>query len=120
MMIQMRRLAATATLSVIAAIAQAAPPASPGIQLGETSYETPTQESMARHTARAAGADIVHFAWPRWDRIPASPEDTEGRRFCYTSYSISAASIVSDCGFPIADPPPHHRRPADRIGWHRH
>ena len=72
--------------------AGAPPPPSPGIAIGNTTYDYQSNQSQGRQTARLAGADCVHFCWMAWDRIPSDPNQND-RFVAYNSYTISTATI---------------------------
>ena len=78
--------AATARSSVSGAFTP--PPPSPGLAIGQTSWDYQHNHSQGYQVARMPGADIVHFAWTDWDRIPTGPQDNE-HYFAYNSYTIS-------------------------------
>lgn len=65
------------------------PPApSPGFAIGQTSWDFQHNHSQGYQTARTPGADIVHFIWTAFDRIPTSPYDLN-YGLAYNSYTIS-------------------------------
>jgi len=73
------------------------PPPSPGLAIGQSSYDYQHNDSQGYQTARISGADIVHFVWMAWDRIPASVDDND-RYVAYNSYTISTATLNQGFG----------------------
>lgn len=73
------------------------PPASPGLPIGQSSYDYQHNNSSGYQTARTSGADIVHFVWMAWDRIPASVDDND-RYVAYNSYTISTNTLNQGFG----------------------
>jgi hypothetical protein len=60
------------------------PPPSPGLVMAQTSYDFQGEGWAGYQTARASGADIVHFIWMSWDRIPSNVDDSD-RNVSYQS-----------------------------------
>lgn len=73
------------------------PPPSPGIPIGYSTYDYQGNNSYGRHVARMPGADIVHFIWMAWDRIPTSVDDND-RYVAYNSFTISGDSLNQGIG----------------------
>lgn len=73
------------------------PPASPGLPIGQSSYDYQHNDSQGYQTARTSGADIVHFVWMAWDRIPQSVDDND-RYVAYNSYTISTNTLNQGFG----------------------
>lgn len=68
---------------------------------------------MGRHVARHMGANLVHFMWMTWWRIPNSIDDND-RSIAYNAYSVSDETLLwgSDgvdlcqfCQFPVLSRP---------------
>lgn len=70
------------------------PPPSPGIVLGLTSYDYQANDSPGHQVARMPGADIVHFVWMHWDRLPSAGVDYTDRFVAYNSYRISDGVVI--------------------------
>jgi hypothetical protein len=73
------------------------PPPSPGLAIGQSSYDYQHNDSQGYQTARISGADLVHFVWMAWDRIPASVDDND-RYVAYNSYTISTNTLNQGFG----------------------
>lgn len=78
-------------------VSVAPPPQSPGLSIGETSYDFQGNASLGYQIARTAGADVVHFVWMSWDRLPVNIDDNE-RFVTYNSYSVSCACLNQGWG----------------------
>lgn len=77
--------------------ATAPPPPSPGLVIGQSSYDYQHNLSQGYQVARTAGADVVHFTWMAWNRIPTSIDDND-RYLGYNSYTISTNTINQGFG----------------------
>lgn len=77
--------------------ASSPPPPSPGLAIGQSSYDYQHNLSQGYQVARTPGADIVHFTWMAWDRIPTSIDDND-RYLGYNSYTISTNTINQGFG----------------------
>lgn len=73
------------------------PPPSPGIPLAVSTHDCQHNDSQGYQTARTPGADIVHFVWMAWDRIPTSVDDND-RYVAYQSYTISTNTLNQGFG----------------------
>jgi hypothetical protein len=73
------------------------PPASPGLPIGQSSYDYQHNNSSGYQTARTAGHDVVHFVWMAWDRIPNDIEAND-RYVAYNSYSIGSGILNQGFG----------------------
>lgn len=75
-----------------------APPApSPGLAIANTSYDYQHNDSQGYQTARTSGADVVHFIWMAWNRIPNDVEQFD-RFVAYNSYTISTNTLNQGFG----------------------
>lgn len=74
------------------------PPPSPGLAIGQTSYDIQHVASQGYQVARTAGADIVHFVWTAWDRIPMAGVDDNDRYVAYNTYRISTNTLNQGFG----------------------
>ncbi|HWO57899.1 MAG TPA: hypothetical protein VNN55_10080 [bacterium] len=75
-----------------------APPApSPGLPIANTSYDYQHNDSQGYQTARTSGADVVHFVWMAWNRIPNDIEQFD-RFVAYNSYTVSTATLNQGFG----------------------
>lgn len=77
--------------------AAAPPPPSPGFPMGQTAYDYQGNTWTGYQTARASGANIVHFIWMSKERIPAGVDDIE-RNVNYMSYNVSGGTYIQDFG----------------------
>lgn len=68
------------------------PPPSPGLKIGQTSYDYQHNHSQGYQVARMPGADIVHFMWMGLDRIPRSINEAD-RVPRYQSYTVSTNTL---------------------------
>ncbi len=73
------------------------PPASPGLAIGQSSYDYQHNNSSGYQTGRTSGANIVHFVWMAWDRIPSDIEAND-RYVAYNSYTISTNTLNQGFG----------------------
>ncbi|HWO56071.1 MAG TPA: hypothetical protein VNN55_00740 [bacterium] len=88
----------TSPLQTVSQSAAASPPPpSPGLALAQTSYDFQGEGWNGYQTARASGADIVHFIWMSWDRIPRDIDDND-RSVNYQSYTVSGGNFIQPFG----------------------
>lgn len=75
------------------------PPPSPGLAIGQTSYDHQHNTSQGYQVARTAGADIVHFVWMALDRYGCHwCSEWEVRYVAYNSYRISTNTLNQGFG----------------------
>ncbi len=71
------------------------PPPSPGLAIGNTTYDYQHNGSQGYQVARLPGADVVHFCWMAWDLFADQWSD---RYVAYNSYTISTHSVNQGFG----------------------
>ena len=64
---------------------------SPGLAIGNTTYDYQHNGSQGYQVARVPGADVVHFAWTALDRF--SWDGWNDRYVAYNSYTISTHTV---------------------------
>lgn len=96
-------------LFIVSGTAYAAPPPpSPGIAIGQSSYDFQSSGAIGHQVARLPGEDVVHFAWMHWDRLPLAGIDDNERFVHYLSLSLS--SWIEDFGIDLGTA-------ANRLGY---
>ncbi|HUU44964.1 MAG TPA: hypothetical protein VM118_04460 [Acidobacteriota bacterium] len=79
-------------IAILGASADSLPAASPGLQIGITSYDMQHNAAIGHQVAKNPGANTVHFCWTMWDQIPATPEDYS-HFVNYNSYDITTSQL---------------------------
>jgi hypothetical protein len=74
------------------AASAAAPPPSPGLPFGKTSYDYQHNQGQGWQVGRTAGANIAHMIWMHWNKIPISIENAD-RFVHYNSYTVSTGAF---------------------------
>lgn len=73
------------------------PPPSPGLAMGQTSYDFQGVSASNRRTARVGGASIVHFVWTDLPFIPGQMYEQE-RYVSYSSYNSNGSVFIQPIG----------------------
>lgn len=72
------------------------PPPSPGLAIGQSHYDYQHNGSQGYQVARLPGADVVHFVWMAWDRIPSDKDND--RYVAYNSFRFSTNTLNQGFG----------------------
>jgi hypothetical protein len=80
-----------------ASAAAVPPPPSPGLPMGQTSYDFQGFSTSNRRTARVGGANIVHFVWTDVPFIPGQMYEQD-RWVSYSSYDLGGGTYIQPIG----------------------